>query len=883
MTKKKKYPDGGTITTGTPEYDAYLQKQNLYNQYNTINQNLTNSGFYSNPQIASQAEIAAYQNRLGSHTFEQDPTGYMKYSYDPSAGTYQGNIGTSNFYDSGTGTIYVPYYDEPKAEIVKSEADIQAEQKVLQNQQLLQQFQGEVHEVVYNPQTGQNEVVKKQIPVGTDITDLVGSGKYYPYQLAFGGDIFSNPQLLNSATSALGNLPVNQNQLDPYAGQDTFNSLRGTVSKINPIFTAIDTAAKVGENVTGNLLGNALNDSDKGNRISKSFFNPFGSLMPLLQNDNATAGQKALGLLTGGVGTSGFINDKLAKEAEGKQNMEAFLKNKSLQTFPNGGEMNVPITYGNVVIDADPANTPLEFDSPFYATERDYNSMLNYAGVPIDKNPTQNQMNYIQNILPVHQNEQSNLYQVFAPSANREQQQQDFYNKQNQIWSNTQLVQHCMGGKMKYANGGDFIQYNGPTHEGGGIPIDSNGMPNSINPTAEVEGNETMYDNDISKYIFSDRLMYDPKNKITFADQSKKINKKYKNDSDKIKEDTRKLELERLKSEQEIFKYSISQDQNTQQFKWGGKYPDGGIFNTHITSQPNAILTGQDIPLDALNQVTPFTQLPSPWIGSQQDYNLANPINPNINITEPNPTFDEIHGDYTTIYNPITGEPTQIRSQRLQNIISNQNIPQQEGQLPQDKINPLGYAASNVGNVYDLVQAARPLEANKFGYVDLSTIDLSNQRRELEKQAGLSKDINRENVRSLATSSGQALSNQVIANALINSNLSSGLSESFMNEANANTQIKNQQELTNAQIKQQEIIANQMDKAKRQSTASQALHSLSMNTQGYLRDLKSAEVGNKNNQMWFDAIKTGKYVNLGLDANGNPVLRLPDGRIISKQ
>ena len=58
-----------------------------------------------------------------------------------------------------------------------------------------------------------------------------------------------------------------------------------------------------------------------------------------------------------------------------------------------------------------------------------------------------------------------------------------------------------------------------------------------------------------------------------------------------------------------------------------------------------------------------------------------------------------------------------------------------------------------------------------------------------------------------------------------------------------------------------------------------------MNTQGYIKDIKSAKVGNKNNEMWFNAIKdSGQYVSLGTDANGNMVFKSKiSGEIITKQ
>lgn len=76
------------------------------------------------------------------------------------------------------------------------------------------------------------------------------------------------------------------------------------------------------------------------------------------------------------------------------------------------------------------------------------------------------------------------------------------------------------GGRMPYANGGLMHIENGGTHEQnalGGVPM---------GPNASVEQGETVMNmDDMSKFVFSDRLK---EGKKTFADQSKSIEKKFK-------------------------------------------------------------------------------------------------------------------------------------------------------------------------------------------------------------------------------------------------------------------------------------------------------------------------------------------------------------------
>jgi len=95
-----------------------------------------------------------------------------------------------------------------------------------------------------------------------------------------------------------------------------------------------------------------------------------------------------------------------------------------------------------------------------------------------------------------------------------------------------------------YAQGGQLTQYNGNTHEQGGIALGNTGN--------EVEDGETRKED----YIFSDRL----KNKKgkTFADVSKGIDKKHsKRNGDKLSKAAKEKELENLQTEQETLRQGM--------------------------------------------------------------------------------------------------------------------------------------------------------------------------------------------------------------------------------------------------------------------------------------------------------------------------------------
>lgn len=95
---------------------------------------------------------------------------------------------------------------------------------------------------------------------------------------------------------------------------------------------------------------------------------------------------------------------------------------------------------------------------------------------------------------------------------------------------NTDFVRgYKYGGSMKsYADGGMLQEYSGQTHNGPdeGIPIDQSGNPQALTgeqPVALVEDNETRWED----YIFSDSIKLPGNKKRTFADESKRIKKKY--------------------------------------------------------------------------------------------------------------------------------------------------------------------------------------------------------------------------------------------------------------------------------------------------------------------------------------------------------------------
>ncbi len=124
--------------------------------------------------------------------------------------------------------------------------------------------------------------------------------------------------------------------------------------------------------------------------------------------------------------------------------------------------------------------------------------------------------------------------------------------------------------KQSYGDGG-FVEFNnGGTHEEnphGGIPLGQNAL---------VEEGETRHQN----YIYSDRIKLPWNKKRTFAEESKRINNKYKDrPDDAIANKSKELELSKLKDAQELMKQQMVQKANTMMKDAGmHQMPDGSMM-----------------------------------------------------------------------------------------------------------------------------------------------------------------------------------------------------------------------------------------------------------------------------------------------------------------
>ena len=153
------------------------------------------------------------------------------------------------------------------------------------------------------------------------------------------------------------------------------------------------------------------------------------------------------------------------------------------------------------------------------------------------------------------------------------------------------------GGNLPmYNTGGSLIEYEGATHEQmnnmgtTGIPVNENGVPvdNQQIPieeaVAEVENDETSYSfSDGEKFVFSEELKLPNNSKKSFADESKKIKKKYENEQDPYQKNALEKEMEFLKQSQEAEKNRLREYYLSQLEKLG---PDESM-------QPDMNMMGQ--------------------------------------------------------------------------------------------------------------------------------------------------------------------------------------------------------------------------------------------------------------------------------------------------
>ena len=451
---------------------------------------------------------------------------------------------------------------------------------------------------------------------------------------------------------------------------------------------------------------------------------------------------------------------------------------------------------------------------------------------------------------------------------------------------------------FSFAMGGDIDEINGPSHENGGV---------EMGPNAEVEGGEVKVDD----YIFSDRLGK-PDSKSTFADEAKKIKKKYELRDDDITKESQAAELTELmqanesaRMEEEAKEQAANPVQQEQpqapmqeqggapmppmpeEFALGGPLKD---FDPDPTGSMNKVTEFLAANPDFISQMSgmPGNKSNSPQgpidfsnmnpdvesgaynagvrdLSTNEEGNgisKASPRSGNIPSTVPNNQLD------TRGLTPPASNTPQGGIQRVQP--KSGAITPQQGKQTLDKnglpampntTDPTKFQfgneekamlASSLPALDNMIKGMKP-ETTKFDRVTAENISLQPQRDSAERQTAIARSIQRENARG-SRSSGEALAAASSGNAALTENLTGNLMQSYMSEANANAQINNQVNQANTQISNQEIIANEQNRAMASTLKNMGLSDMSNNYQGYIKDKKMGSENARQNERLMSVI-----------------------------
>jgi hypothetical protein len=419
----------------------------------------------------------------------------------------------------------------------------------------------------------------------------------------------------------------------------------------------------------------------------------------------------------------------------------------------------------------------------------------------------------------------------------------------------TMLPKMELGGKLPYN------EFNGNKHEEGGIPLGQN---------AEVEDGEVR----VADYIFSDSLK--PQNSDhTFAELAKRINKKYgrrENDAPSNRAMNKELEQLMFLNEQErMAKEEQDAIQGQEDFmKYGGylEMKNGGIFikpenrgkftraakerGMGVQEFANHVLAHKDKYSSTMVKRANFAHNASRW--KHADGGLME--NPEADF--PRDAFGNI---LMHTPQPQPMDLTDVSGLQLRQENSASQVAPDSQNKKSDIFDPnakfgakeLGYIASNLPGMYNLMKGANP-EETQFERFNPENVDLSGARELMNKQAALASAQNRTNIRNNATSSGQALANLAAGNASINSNLQDQILQSLLQEKMANANINNQAGQLNTNISIQENIANAQNRAMADSMIGLGLSDIGMNTQGYFRDKGLQKENTRMNNQNYDLI-----------------------------
>lgn len=445
-------------------------------------------------------------------------------------------------------------------------------------------------------------------------------------------------------------------------------------------------------------------------------------------------------------------------------------------------------------------------------------------------------------------------------------------------------VEQELKGFTQYEMGGNLTQYQGNSHEQGGIPI---GQKNEVE-TGETRGPKNSPTT--KDYIYSDTLKVGKK---TYADLSKAIEKKYsRRENDRMSAEQKELELSNLMNSQEEHRERMMMNtykkayvgpmNGRSKYRWGGN----GEWIPDEPTGPRAAFDDGDSNFGADN-----TEL----INATNDLGAASYRNQNLAMTAE--TAREASGynpnrQYTPSYNPYqnslkpwslnkSGDLPDYKGADMNDATTSQNPAQTRSPRGANNFdyNSL-YAAGNfLGSTYDVYRGLKGGDPVDYERITAQTVnpELVNYKasRDLERRDVKEGFNNTQRELKNVNNPAQYLSliTQTAGNR--DKTISDAIAKSYENEINTNAQLKNQAkyynagaktnaDVFNAQTQRAELDARQMEKDISKNTLSTGLY----NTGMALSQMGSDANFTKQDKLAMDAIGQ-KYPNWKYDSKTN--------------
>ncbi len=461
--------------------------------------------------------------------------------------------------------------------------------------------------------------------------------------------------------------------------------------------------------------------------------------------------------------------------------------------------------------------------------------------------------------------------------------------------------------------GGDPVEFNGNTHENGGIALGGN---------VEVEDGEVQ----VGNYVFSNRLINEETGK-TFAAEAKKITAKYKeyeNDGPSMRTQDKALEALKTKNDasraaqqlkDEAMAIQMEGDHAAygamiQKDEQGGYIVDkshkpllmeaaklkgmgydsyveniyacGGYLKKKMASggiRDKDFIPGDPNAADGYYQDSNSIVMPTKGakdlfqgdygdLGKLNSRNISFPQDDYTTIPDYNKqpldilnlppmsakdVFDGKHHTYNndTLKSPQDGYTTYPGLDGSETVNSN-------GSTDVSKLDNAALLASSLPAIQNMINSQNKTNTT-FNRLHLNDINLDQERSNLKSAIARARAAHEHNVRGTATSSGDALAALSAGNAGLSSQEASGIADINAAERNANTQIHNRQAEVNLGLSNEEMIARQQDAAMKASVNNMAVANLGENANTYLRDKKLDIKNQEYNTMIKSLMDSGEY------------------------